>query len=196
MNYKKITHLLFELAILKREKHCGFMLAGVRELDSLADHTVRSALIGYILAEMEGANAEKVATMLLIHDLPECRVRDHHKVSSRYLDTSKAENKAFQDQLKCLPKNIREKWIKLYDEIHTRSTKEGIIAKDADWLETAISAREFIAQGFNGLQNWIDNVRQALQTESARQILKEIEKQETYEWWQGLKKMTHQKLYK
>ena len=46
--------------MLKRQKHTGFALAGARELDSLADHTVRASLIGYVLAELEGANPDKV----------------------------------------------------------------------------------------------------------------------------------------
>lgn len=58
---KAIANFLFELGMLKRQKHTGFALAGVRQLDSLADHTARAALIGYILAELEGVDAQKVA---------------------------------------------------------------------------------------------------------------------------------------
>jgi len=194
----KIANFLFELAMLKRQKHNGFALAGVRELDSLADHTARAALIGYILAEMEGVDAGKVTLMLLIHDLPECRIGDHHKVAARYLETAKSERQAFVDQLKCLPKSIQTKWLKLYDEKLNRTTKEGIVAQDADWLETALSAREFMAlgQGYKGLQKWIDNVKKALETQSAKNLLDEIEHQEPYDWWKGLKKMTYKKLDK
>ncbi|MEK9165333.1 MAG: HD domain-containing protein [Patescibacteria group bacterium] len=193
MTVKTIANFLFELGMLKRQKHSGFALAGVRNLDSLADHTVRAIFIGYILAELEGADSNKVAVMLLIHDLPECRVGDHHKIAARYLKTDHAERRAFLDQLKCLPKSIQSKWLKLYDEKHKRTTKEGIIAQDADWLETALSAREFMAlgQGYKGLQIWIDNVRKALETEPARQLLDEIERQQPHDWWKGLKKMTY-----
>lgn len=198
MTAKTIANFLFELGMLKRQKHTGFALAGVRNLDSLADHTVRSIFIGYILAELEVVDAQKVAMMLLIHDLPECRIGDHHKVAARYLETDQAEQRAFVDQLKCLPKSIQSKWLALYDEKHQRTTREGIIAQDADWLETAISAREFMAlgQGYKGLQKWIDNVRKALETKSARQLLDEIERQEPHDWWKGLKKMTYKKLGK
>lgn len=192
--YTKLTNLLFELSMLKRQKHSGFALAGARDLDSLADHTVRAALIGYILAELEGVNPEKVAVMLLIHDIPECRVGDHHKVSARYLEIKDAEHQAFCDQLKCLPESIASRWLKLYNQKSKRTTGEGIVAQDADWLETALSAREFESLGYKGLRKWIENVRQALETESARRLLKEIEKQEVYDWWKGLKKMTYHKL--
>ncbi|HBH46330.1 MAG TPA: hypothetical protein DDX47_03120 [Candidatus Jacksonbacteria bacterium] len=192
-NYTNLTNFLFELAMLKRQKHTGYAVAGVKELDSLADHTARAALIGYILADLEKADADKVAIMLLIHDLPECRLGDHHKVSARYLDTETAERTAFVEQIFSLPDSIQQKWLKLYDEKAQRSTREGIIAQDADWLEAAISAREFLALGYP-TQNWIDNARVALETPSAKKMLAEIERQKPEDWWQGLKKMTYTKI--
>jgi putative hydrolase of HD superfamily len=192
---KKIADFFFELGMLKRQKHYGQTLAGVKEVDSLADHTVRAAAIAYILADLEEANPEKTCLMCLVHDFPEMRVGDHHKVSARYLKVEAAEKKAFLDQLKPLPKKTKEVWLKLYQEKIERNTREGIVAQDADWLETAISAREFICQGYPALQNWIDNVKKALETQSAKELLKIIEKSEPTDWWQGLKKMTYKKLY-
>lgn len=195
MIVKKIINFLFELGMLKRQKHSGFALAGVRELDSLADHTARAALVGYVLAEMEGADSNKVAMMLLIHDVPECRTGDHHKIAARYLKTDSAERQAFLDQLKCLPKSIQTKWLKLYDEKHKRTNLEGIIAQDADWIETALSAREFLNIGYKDAQVWIDKVREALETASAKKLLDEIEQQQNYDWARGKEKMTYKKFY-
>ena len=196
-NYKKIADFFFELGLLKRQKHTGPLLAGVTDLNSLADHTVRTATIAYILADLEGGvNPEKTGIMCLIHDFPETRTGDHHKVAARYLNTGPAEKKAFLEQLDALPKKTRETWLKLYQEKSKRNTPEGIVAQDADWLETAISAKEFISQGFPAMQNWIDNVRKALETKSAKELLKVIEKSQPSDWWQGLKKMTYRKLKK
>lgn len=193
---KNITNFFFELGMLKRQKHTGFALAGVKNLDSLADHTCRAALIGYILADLEGADPFKTAVMILLHDVHECRIGDHHKVAARYLDTTDAENKVFKEQLDLLPESVADQWQKLFDEYDQRHTKEGIVAKDADWLETAISAREFLAQGYASCQKWIDNVRASLETDSAKKLLTEIQNTEPTDWWQGLKKMTYTKTSK
>ncbi|MDZ7798741.1 MAG: HD domain-containing protein [Patescibacteria group bacterium] len=194
---KKITDFFFELGMLKRQKHCGFALAGVsNNLRSLADHTARAAVMAYILAELEGVNPEKTATICLIHDFPEMRIGDHHKIASRYLKTKPAEKQAFLEQTKDLPEKVKKTWRKYHQELEKRNTLEGVVAKDADWLEQAVSAREYIAEGHKAAQNWIDNVRKALETQSAKKLLKEIEKIDPSNWWQGLKKMTYKKLKK
>lgn len=196
-NYKKITDFFFELGMLRRQKHSGFALAGVnKDLRSLADHTVRTAIIAYILADLEGACPEKTAMMCLIHDFPEMRVGDHHKVSARYLKTKTAEKKAFAEQTNGLPNFTKNKWREYFLEKEKRNTREGIVAQDADWLEAALSAREYVTQGYPSCQVWINNVRKALETKSAKELLKIIEKSRPSDWWQGLKKMTYQKLKK
>lgn len=192
---KEITNFFFELGMLKRQKHLGFALAGVsNDLRSLADHTARAAIIAYILADLEKADPEKTALICLVHDFPEMRIGDHHKVSARYLKTKPAERKAFLEQTKNLPEKTKKNWRRYNLEMEERKTAEGVIAKDADWLEQALSAREYILQGYPAAQNWIDNVRKALETASAKELLKEIEKADPTGWWQGLKKMTYRKL--
>jgi putative hydrolase of HD superfamily len=192
---KKIIDFFFELGMLKRQKHNGVTLAGVENPSSLAVHTARAAIIAYIIAEMEGdAAAGKAAIMCLIHDLPEMRTGDHHKVSARYLETKKAEEKAFADQTTDLPAAVKRKWRDYYSQKENRTTKEGIIAQDADWLELAVYARELVVVGYKGMQNWIDNIEKALETESARRLIKLIKKSDPNDWWRGLKKMTYAKL--
>lgn len=191
---KKIVNFFFELSMLSREKHSGFMLCGLENPKSIAEHSHRSAIIAYILADLEGANPEKTACINLIHDIAETRVRDLHKVNSRYLDIKNAEKNAFEEQIANVSKNTQKKWKKYFEQGKKRNTKEGIIAKDADWLEVAITARELVCLGYKGAQNWIDNVEKALETQSAKKMLNEIKKTDINDWWKGLKKMTYKKL--
>ena len=195
MNYSKIANFFFELGMLKREKHNGFKLVGVHhDLGSLADHTMRASLIGAVLASFEGVDVNKVAMMLLIHDVPEARIGDHHKLAARYMETKTVERDVFIEQIAHLPGSLKKEWLALYDEKHERTTREGIVAQDADWLEGVISAREFQAQGYTGLEEWLNNTKAALETESAKQLFTEIEKQQPHDWWKGLKQMTYKKL--
>lgn len=194
MNYKKFANFFFELGMLKRRRHVGPLFAGVRDTESLADHTTRAALIGYFLAELEGANPERVALMLLLHDLPEIRTGDQDKVAARYYNTKPADKRAFKEQINFLPKDLQQRLWRLFIGQEERKDFDGIVAKDADWLEVAIDARERVCLGYKGMQDWIDNVRKALETESAKKILAEIEKGDLNDWYQGLKKMTFTKL--
>ncbi len=191
---KKIANFLFELGMLKREKHRGYLLTGLEKPKSVAEHSWRAAIIAYFLAILEKANPEKCAMMNLIHDFPEARLGDHHKVSARYFSTRKAEIKVFTDQIKKLPKEITQSLKKLFEEKVARKTREGIIAQDADWLEMALTAREYFCLGYKGMKDWINNVKKALETKSAKELLKMMEKIDINDWWQGLKKMTYRKL--
>jgi len=195
MNIKKLVNFIFEINQLKRQRHSGFQLAGVKNPDSVAEHALRAAQIGYILATMEGyASPEKVVSMLVIHDNPEARTGDQNKVSARYFSNKKAEQMAFSDQIINLGKEIEKKWQGYFYEFENRNTKEGIIAKDADWLEVAFQAKEYLDQGYYAVEDWINNVEKALETESAKKIIKEMKKTKYADWWQGLKKMTYKKL--
>lgn len=194
---RSISQFFAEIGNLQRIKTTGFTLAGVDNPKTIAEHITRAAQIAYVLAFLEGANPEKTAAMVLFHDNGEVRVGDQHKVASRYFNINKAETKAFAEQMKNLPEKLRKKIIALRNEFKKRGTKEGIVAKDADWLETAIEAKEYQQRGFEIMKNWIVNVKKALETKSAKELLEYIEKEEDFlnSWWQGLKKMTYKKLY-
>ena len=197
MSIRKVVNFIFELNQLKKQVHSGWQYVGVKVPGTIAEHSMRAAQIGYILAVMEGdANPEKVCSILVIHDNAESRIGDPNKVSARYFSKKEAEEKVFADQVDGLDDGIEKKWTKYFNEIEERNTKEGIIAKDADWLEVAFQAKEYIDLGHKAAIDWINNVEKALETESAKKILAEMKKTEFTDWWQGLKKMTYKKLKK
>jgi putative hydrolase of HD superfamily len=191
---KKIVNFVFELNHLKKEKHSGFKYVGVKNPDSIAEHSLRAAQIGYILAEMEKElnpketiNSEKVASMLIIHDNGEIRVGDFNKLTGGYLKNHKqAEQKAFFDQIEILGEKIKEKWAEYFEEIENRSSKEGIIAKDADLLEVAFQAKEYFDLGYKDAELWFINVGNEVQTESAKKLFEIMKKTKFSEWWQQI----------
>ncbi len=194
MNIKKIVNFIFEINQLKRQRHAGAQFAGVKNPDTVAEHALRASQIGYILAVMEEANPEKVVSMLIIHDNGEARIGDQTKVGARYFSNKKAEQDAFFEQSDNLGDKIAKKWKELFLEYENRTSLEGVIAKDADWLEQAFQAKEYVELGYQGMQDWIDNVEKALETESAKKILEEMKNSSFTDWWQGIKKMTYKKI--
>jgi putative hydrolase of HD superfamily len=51
-----LTNFLYEMGLLKRSKRTGWLIAGVDNPETIAEHTFRTAIIGYLLARMEGAD--------------------------------------------------------------------------------------------------------------------------------------------
>ena len=76
------------MGLLKRYKRTGWLIAGVDNPESIAEHTFRTAIIGYLLARMEGADPAKTATLCLFHDTQESRIGDVPSVGKAYVVTA------------------------------------------------------------------------------------------------------------
>jgi len=192
INFKEIIKLFFELGQLRRVHHSGFKLTGIENPDSVAEHTLRVAQIGYVLAKMENADENKVTKICLFHELGETRVGDANRVELRYRSyfyLKKSELEAYKDQVKILPEKIKKDLTFLMEEFDERKTLEARCAKDADYLEQALTAKEYIDIGYKGCKDWIKNVKKALKTGTAKKFLKVIEKTDRNEWWGKLKEL-------
>jgi putative hydrolase of HD superfamily len=187
MQEKEILNFFFELGQLRRIKHEGIRLAGVDAPESVADHSLRAAQIGYILACMEGyENPMEVATIVVFHDIGECRIGDINKVANRYIQAD--ETRAVQEQVEPLGQMGQEIY-RLWKQMEDRETTAGIIAKDADWVEQGITAKEFMERGFLVAEEWIKNTSGAVKTESAKRLLSMVSTMTSTDWWHGLKKL-------
>lgn len=182
---KDIINFFYEIGELKRVKRSGWWLLGIKDPETVAEHSFRAAIIGYFLAKLEKVDVNKTTLMCLFNDLHETRINDLHKVGHRYIEFRKAETKVHKEQTENLDKDI----FSMHNEFKEQKTKESIVARDADLLENAVQAKEYIDQGYKNAQNWIDNVRSVLKTKNAKKLLKLIEKTSSNEWWKELKKI-------
>src|SRR3989344_6852509 len=185
INEAEISNFIFEMRQLREVKRSGWQLLGIPNKESVAEHSLRAAQIGFFLAHMEGGvDPLRVATMLVFHDIGEARIGDVHKVANRYIP-ERLEGKAVRDQVKSLGQS-GEVIQQLWNEVEERNTAEGAIAKDADYLEAAFTAREFQVQGHLYAIDWIKNVDKSLRTASAKKLLIALQTTDPHEWWQGL----------
>lgn len=183
---KEIINFLEEAGHLKNIERSGWKTLKIKNPESVAEHSYRAAVFGYILAKKENVNPDKVATMLLFHDIPEARIGDIHKVSKKYLNKGDADLRSAEDQAETLPDDIGQDYLNKIREFEDMDTEEAVVAKDADLLECALQAKEYMDIGFKKASNWIDNTRGHLQTETGKKLLELIVESET-EWWEGLK---------
>ncbi len=181
----KLVDLFFESLMLNRQKVSGPKLVGA-DVGSIAEHSFRATIIGYFLSKLENADENKVIKMLLFHDLRETRISDINKVMSRYIDRKNAEKSAFSDQLKQMPEKAAQELKKLDSEMSEKKTKEAKIAKDADYLEMAITSKEQIEKGAD-MNDWLNNIEKALKTKSSKQLFQGIKEKSSNEWWKNLK---------
>jgi putative hydrolase of HD superfamily len=184
---KDIAKFLFEMGQLKRVKRSGWWIAGVKDPESVAEHTFRTAVIAYLLAHLERVDTGKVILMALFHDMPETRTNDAHRIVRRYAKWEDVDRKAVDEQSKRLPNELATKMATLFDEFEKEVSPEAKVVRDADLLECIVQAREYQALGYRDVVDWIFNAQRVLRTDSAKQIAAECIKTEPKEWWQGLK---------
>lgn len=186
---KDVAKFIFEIGTLKRTRRTWFKMEGVPEPESVADHNYRATVLGYILAKMENADANKVIKMCAFHETAETRIGDLDKVAQRYIDKDEAELQAIEHQMETLPLTVRSEMLPLMREFFERKTKEAIVARDTDILELMFQAKEYAEAGHHGCLYWIDRQTHLLRTDSAKKLLGELMTMNPTEWWKGLENL-------
>ena len=190
---KEIAKYFYEIGQLKRVKRSGWWMVGIDNPESVAEHSLRTAIIGYVLAYLEGADPFKTAAICLFHDTHETRILDLHRVAKRYIHLGEDEEQARREQVARLPEPLADEIATLMSYHEMQETPEGVLAHDADALECLIQAREYQTQGYTEVEDWIINCQAVLRSESAKNIADECLRVEPREWWQGLKQKMESK---
>ncbi|MEU0485228.1 HD domain-containing protein [Streptosporangium sp. NPDC006013] len=177
----RLAGLLYEIGLLKRYRRTGWLVAGVRDPESIADHSFRTAIIASVITALEGGNPERAAFMSLFHDTQETRVTDIPYLAKPYLKAAQNED-VTADQVRGLPEPVAEMVSGAVGEYEEKTSLEAVCARDADKLECLIQAIEYREQGHQNVQPWIDSSLAALKTPSAKRLADEALSTGSLEW--------------
>lgn len=180
---KKILNFFAEAGALKQIKRSGWWLIGAKDAESVAEHSFRCSIVGYVLAKMEKVAPYRVVMMTLLNDFHEARLTDLHKLAQRYINLGQAEIKAFNEQMKPLPPFLRQELAGLHSELRGQKTKAAILARDADILECLVQAKEYHEQGFVQAAKLMEKAPKHLKSRSARKLWEIAKNTELNKWW-------------
>lgn len=183
---KRLLEFIAEAGLLKRVQRSGWWVVGVKNPESVAEHSFRCAIIAYLIAKLENAKAPEALAMALFGDMHEARTNDLHKMAQRYVSFQKAEEDAFREQISSLPKAIKDELAAARKQYRLQKTKESIIARDADILECLIQAKEYCEHGFTQAAEFMKKAPRFLKTKTARALWKSAQRGSLSSWWQGL----------
>jgi len=192
---EKILQWLVEAGLLKRVKRTGWWCSGVKDPESVAEHSHRMSLLAFYIAGEEGADPYRAAVLGLFHDLPETRISDAHAVVKRYWkNISDDETRARREQNACLPEGrSRTRIEELGFEWSEARTVEARAARDADYLECAIQALEYLWQEKSVAREWVDSNVKRLRTRTGKRLgraLKQVYEKGKWEelrtWWKTI----------
>ena len=179
---RALVRYLYEIGHLKHSKRAGWWMAGVKDPESVAEHSFRTAVIGYVLALMEGANPASTAALCLFHDSPETRIGDIPSSSKRYVPH--VDTKAIlADQVHDFPPSFHDAIVSLLDQYQAQQSHEARLAKDADRLECLLQAREYEEQGYRKAQEWTVNNAAKLQSDAAKRLAEVCLESPPECWW-------------
>lgn len=180
---KNILNFISEAGMLKRVERSGWSVLGIKNVESVAEHSFRCAVIGYVLALMEGAAAYKVLLMTLFNDIQEARITDLHKMAQRYIEVDLSEDKSFFEQINYLPKVLKTELTLMKKEYKRQTSRESIIARDADILECLIQAKEYYEYGYPQASKFMKRAPSCLRSKSAVRLWQSARKMNLNDWW-------------
>lgn len=165
---------------LKRIKRTGWVLKGIPEAESIADHVYRVTVMCMILGKNRELNHKKLLDMALIHDLGETATSDiRYEEGGKIIASEKAKNRIEDDILRrILPATGDPKYyLSLWLEFRDQTTPEARFLKLVEKLEMALQALEYQEFGIKRqlLNEFFDNARKYISDPQLKRLLEEIE---------------------
>ncbi|ARF74372.1 HAD family hydrolase [Kitasatospora albolonga] len=176
-----VGRFLYEAGTLKHARRTGWWMAGVRDPESVAEHSWRTALIATIIAKLEGADPARAAYLAVWHDTQESRTGDVNHLGKKYAPAGDPQE-VTADQTVGMPEVLASAVRELIAEYEAKESPEAVCARDADKLECLLQGIEYKAQGYENAQRWIDNSRGRLTTETANRLADELLAQGGIDW--------------
>jgi putative hydrolases of HD superfamily len=159
-----VVAFAYEMGVLKRLRRAGWWHVGVRDPESVAEHSLRVAQLAALIASEEGGDPARAAYLGMWHDSQETRIGDIPHSARPYVEVAGNE-RITADQTAALPDNAAKSIREAVLEYETAETIEARCAKDADRLECLMQAVEYREAGYQRVDGWIESSRARITTE-------------------------------
>ncbi|MFE6161987.1 HD family hydrolase [Streptomyces sp. NPDC056486] len=181
-----VARFLYEAGTLKHTKRTGWWMGGVKDPESVAEHSWRVAIIASIIAKLEGADPAQAAFLAVWHDTGETRTGDVNHLGKKYTGGAEADPRDIAaDQSTGFPTELADTVRNLIGEYEGKETPEAVCARDADKLECMIQGIEYREQGYTNMQRWIDNSRGRITTKSAAELADAVLETGSLDWFRA-----------
>jgi putative hydrolase of HD superfamily len=148
---------------LKEVPRMGWVVRGVRDGESVADHTFGVALLTLLLGPSEGIDVGKALKIAVVHDLAESVLGDIPTPAAKMMGNDEKEVAEEKILTKLLADyGSRSEIEELWKEFRDRTTPEGRFIRAVDKLEMFIQAFQYEREGNQRLWRfwiWEDNLK-------------------------------------
>lgn len=176
--HERIVDFLNEVGMLRFTPRSGYQFLGSGK-ENVAEHSHRTAIIGYVLAKMAGADIARTTFLCLFHDLHEARTGDFNYVNRIYNQSQP--KKALEDALEGT--GFTEDILPLWDELCHNASLESKLAHDADQLDLILNLKREADLGNKYANTWLEAAMKRLHTDYAKELSLVIVQVDASHWW-------------
>ncbi|NCC26340.1 MAG: HD domain-containing protein [Deltaproteobacteria bacterium] len=177
-NWPRLADLLFKIGMLRKTPRSGYQFLGTGA-ENVAEHSFRTAVIGFVLAKKAGADPARTACLCLFHDMHEARIGDFNYVNRIYNTCD--ENLALRHALEGT--GLAADILPMWEELLSCSTLEGRLAQDADQLDLMLNLKEELDLGNRYAAKWLECALPRLKTDEGRELGRAIMETDHTDWW-------------
>ncbi len=172
MKVKDIYSIINKLKFLKRKGWVDRSL----DADSIAAHAYGAMVLGWLIADKEGVDKDKVLEMLLVHDLVMAEIEDVTPSSGKYAQKRNLEKGARELVTQALPEGLRDRYVALFDEFRAQESLEAKTACEADKLETLMQGEIYEEKTGKSdiLDEFLQTYESVFQTDMGKSIFEEL----------------------
>jgi putative hydrolase of HD superfamily len=175
---KRLADFIFELGMLRKTPRTGYQFLG-SGAENVAEHSFRTAMIGYILARRTGADVARTVFLCLFHDVHEARIGDFNYVNRIYNTCNPA--LALTHALEGT--GLRAEALDMWHELEAGETLEARLAEDADQLDFIANLKEEVDLGNPYAGKWLAHALLRLKTDAARELALVVQSTDQSDWW-------------
>lgn len=174
--YWNLYSIVQGLKFTKRQGWLGRKL----DSDTIASHVYGSMVLGWIIANEENADKDRVIKMLMVHDFVMAKMEDisptKGKHAGKYESKEKMEKQTNVLIKKIVPVKIAKEYSELFEEYNKKETSEAIIANEANKLETLLQGEEYEKQTGRTdiLDEFLETYSGIFQTKTGSEIFRQI----------------------
>jgi putative hydrolases of HD superfamily len=173
------TQYLYSLISgLKSLNRKGWKLRGIKDPESVADHSLAVSVLSMHFSKQFGVDENKCVKLSIIHDLAEAIVGDITPNDSNISEKKKLEEDAIIEISKTLP-DFKE----LLDEYQSNKTREAKFVHDIDKIEMVLQAINYQKKNpKKDLSEFLDYTKNKLILDESRKLFSEITKNTSVSW--------------
>ena len=177
---ERLADFCNEAGMLRHTPRSGYAFLGSGR-ESVAEHSYRTTVLGYVLARMAGEEPSRVVMLCLFHDLHAARTGDFNYVNHRY-DTCRA-RAALEDAT--AGTGLADAILGAWDELESAESPAARLAHDADQLDLICNLQTELSRGNEFAREWLDSALKRLRTPEGRELAETVLATDPNRWWYG-----------